>query len=64
MNTTTLKGHWNVIKGRLKQEYAELTDDDLVLTEGQEEELIGRIQRKVGCTRDEILRLFEEESES
>lgn len=56
MSATTdkLKGNWNIIKGKLKQNYADLTDDDLTYTEGQEDELLGRIQRKTGKTKDEI----------
>lgn len=53
MNTTTLKGQWNIIKGKLKQQYADLTDDDLVYEEGQEDELLGRLQKKLGKTKDE-----------
>ena len=53
MNTTTLKGQWNVIKGKLKQQYADLTDDDLVYEEGQEDELLGRLQKKLGKTKEE-----------
>lgn len=49
-----LKGNWNEIKGKLKQEYAELTDDDLTYQEGQEDELLGRIQQKVGKTKQEV----------
>ncbi len=52
MNIT--KGDWNQIKGKLKQEYGELTDDDLAYIEGREDELIGRIQEKVGNTKEEI----------
>lgn len=56
MSATTdkLKGNWNIIKGKLKQNYADLTDDDLTYTEGQEDELLGRIQRKTGKSKDEI----------
>jgi len=63
MNTMTLRGNWNVIKGKLKQRYAHLTDNDLVFEEGKEDELIGHIQRKVGCTRDELIRFIDEECE-
>jgi len=49
-----LKGNWNEIKGKMKQEYAELTDDDLMYEEGQEEELLGKIQKKVGKTKQEV----------
>ena len=55
--TNKLKGNWNVIKGRLKQEFGELTDDDLVYTDGQEEELLGQIQKKVGKSKEEMKRL-------
>lgn len=52
--TDKIKGNWNVIKGNLKQEYAELTDDDLLYEEGKEDELLGRLQKKVGKTKDEV----------
>ncbi|MEQ8525173.1 CsbD family protein [Gracilimonas sp.] len=54
MNDLTLKGNWNETKGKLKQKYSELTDDDLAFTEGKEDELLGRIQKKLGKTKDEI----------
>jgi uncharacterized protein YjbJ (UPF0337 family) len=54
MNSTTLKGDWNVAKGKLKQKFADLTDDDLRFEEGKEDELIGRIQQKTGKAREEI----------
>ena len=49
-----IKGNWNLVKGNLKQEYAELTDDDLLYEEGKEDELVGRIQKKVGKSKDEV----------
>jgi uncharacterized protein YjbJ (UPF0337 family) len=49
-----INANWNVVKGKLKQEYGNLTDDDLKLVEGKEEELIGRIQKKTGKTREQI----------
>ncbi|MCO6358069.1 CsbD family protein [Roseivirga pacifica] len=49
-----LKGNWNIVKGKLKQEYAELTDDDLKFEEGQEDELLGQIQKKTGKAKSEI----------
>lgn len=49
-----LKGNWNVIKGNLKQKWADLTDDELLYEEGKEDELIGRIQKKTGETKDSI----------
>lgn len=50
-----LKGAWNEIKGKAKQSYADLTDDDLLYEEGKEDELIGRLQTKTGQTRDEVV---------
>ena len=47
-------GNWNVLKGKLKQKFANLTDDDLMFIEGKEDELIGRIQKKIGRTKREI----------
>ena len=55
MNSTELKGNWNVIKGKLKQRYAGLTDDDLTYVDGAEEELFGRLQVKLGKSKQEIL---------
>ena len=54
MNTTTLKGDWNMLKGKLKQKWANLTDDDLRYVEGKEEELFGRIQKRTGETRERV----------
>ena len=54
MNTTQIKGNWNEMKGKLKQQYAELTDDDLMYAEGKEDEMWGKIQKKVGKTKEEI----------
>jgi len=61
MNKTTLKGNWHVAKGKLKQKYASLTDDDLTYVEGKEEELYGRIQQRTGATVDEIKRYLRED---
>lgn len=58
MNTTGLKGKWNEVKGKLKQQFADLTDDDLLFEEGKEDELYGRIQQKVGKTKDEIKKII------
>jgi uncharacterized protein YjbJ (UPF0337 family) len=49
-----IKGNWNELKGKAKQEYGELNDDDLAYQEGQEDELIGRLQQKLGKTKDEV----------
>ena len=54
MNSTTLKGDWNVTKGKLKQKWAQLTDDDLTFAEGKSDELIGRIQKRTGETREAV----------
>lgn len=51
-----IKGNWNEIKGKLKQKYGQLTDDDLIYVEGKEDELFGRIQKRTGQTIGEIKR--------
>lgn len=56
MNNTEMKGNWNVIKGKLKQKYGQLTEDDLTFAEGKEDELWGRMQQKVGKTKEEIMK--------
>ena len=60
MNTLQIKGNWNEIKGKLKQKYAELTDDDLTFAEGKEDELLGRLQQRLGKSKEEIRRAIEE----
>jgi uncharacterized protein YjbJ (UPF0337 family) len=54
MNTLEIKGDWNITKGKMKQKWAKLTDNDLTYTKGQEEELIGRIQKATGETREAV----------
>ncbi len=54
MNTTELKGNWNEQKGKLKQKFATLTDNDLMFTEGKKDEMIGRLQIKLGKTKEEL----------
>jgi uncharacterized protein YjbJ (UPF0337 family) len=49
-----LKGNWNELKGKLKQKYGQLTDDDLSFSEGKEDELFGRLQQKLGKTKEAI----------
>ena len=61
MNTLQLKGNWNVAKGKLKQKWAKLTDDDLQFVEGKEEELIGRIQKRTGVTREAVEKALRED---
>jgi len=56
MNSTNdiIKGHWKTLKGQLKQEYAKLTDNDLLYLEGKEDELVGRLQKAMGKTKEEV----------
>ena len=54
MNKLEFKGSWNEVKGRLKQKYAQLTDDDLLFSEGKEDELLGRLQTKLGQTKQQV----------
>lgn len=54
VNTTEIKGNWNELKGKLKQKYATLTDDDLMFAEGKENEMYGRLQQKLGKTKEEF----------
>lgn len=62
MNTSIIKGQWNIIKGRLQKSYAALTDDDLAYEEGQESELLGRLQKALGKTADEMRAIIEKHS--
>jgi len=55
MNSTEIKGNWNILKGKLKQQYGDLTDDDLAFAEGKEDELWGRLQKRIGKTKEEII---------
>jgi len=55
MNRLKFKGSWNEAKGKLKQKYGQLTDDDLTFVEGKDDELLGRLQQKLGKTK-EVLR--------
>ena len=59
-NVTELKGNWNETKGKLKQQFAMLTDNDLLLVEGKQDEMLGRIQAKLGKTKEEIHKLISE----
>lgn len=54
MNTLQLKGDWNIVKGKLKQKFAQLTDDDLQYVRGKEDELIGRIQKRTGQAKEDV----------
>jgi len=54
MANLQLKGSWNEIKGKLKQKYGQLTDQDLTFAEGKEDELLGRLQKRLGKSKDEL----------
>ena len=58
-NSDEIKGKWNELKGKLKQEYGDLTDDDLTYEEGKEDEMWGKLQQKIGKTKKEINSLFD-----
>jgi uncharacterized protein YjbJ (UPF0337 family) len=60
MNTLEIKGDWNIAKGKLKQRFAKLTDNDLRYERGQEDELVGRIQKLTGETKEEVERVLRE----
>jgi len=60
MNKNILKGNWNEQKGKLKQKFANLTDDDLKYAEGKEDELLGRLQKKLGKSKEEVEKLISE----
>lgn len=60
MNTIEAKGNWNETKGKLKQKFAILTDNDLLLAEGKEEELFGRLQIKLGKSKEELHKIISE----
>ena len=59
-NTTELLGNWNETKGKLKQKFALLTDNDMMLVEGKQDEMLGRLQIKLGKTKEEIHKLIAE----
>ena len=59
MTKLTFKGTWNEITGKLKQKYADLTDDDLLFAEGKEEELLGRLQKRTGQTKEALRKQIE-----
>ncbi|OGU37452.1 MAG: general stress protein CsbD [Ignavibacteria bacterium GWB2_35_6b] len=58
MNSLIINGNWNELAGKLKQLYGNLTEDDLLLNEGKEEELLGRLQIKLGKTKEEIRKII------
>ena len=60
MNSLIIKGNWNELAGKLKQQFANLTDDDLLFKKGKEEELMGRLQSKLGKTKEELHKIIGE----
>ncbi len=58
MNKLVFKGNWDEVKGKLKQKYAQLTDQDLLFAEGKEDELLGRLEKKLGKKKDDIRSLI------
>ena len=60
MTKLEIKGDWNITKGKLKEKWAQLTDNDLQYSEGRQEELVGRIQKRTGETREAIERAVNE----
>jgi uncharacterized protein YjbJ (UPF0337 family) len=60
MTKLEFKGGWNEVKGKLKQKYAQLTDDDLTFAEGKDEELLGRLQQKLGKSKEDLRKEIED----
>ncbi len=60
MSTLEMKGSWNIAKGKLKQKFAQLTDDDLQFVEGKEDELVGRIQKRTGKSKEDIEQVMDD----
>jgi len=58
MNELKFTGEWNELKGKLKQKYAHLTDDDLLYAKGKDDELLGRLQKKLGQSEDAVRKLI------
>jgi uncharacterized protein YjbJ (UPF0337 family) len=59
MNKTEVKGNWNEQKGRLKQKFAILTDNDLMFAEGKKDEMLGKLQIKLGKSKEELQKILE-----
>ncbi len=64
MTTLEIKGDWNIIKGKMKQKWAKLTDDDLQYVDGKQDELVGRIQKRTGETREVVEKAIKESSKT
>jgi uncharacterized protein YjbJ (UPF0337 family) len=56
MDKLEIKGGWNELKGKIKQAYGDLTEDDLTWQEGKDDETLGKLQQKTGKTRDELVK--------
>jgi uncharacterized protein YjbJ (UPF0337 family) len=61
MNKTEVKGNWNEQKGKLKQKFAKLSDDDLMFDEGKKDEMLGKLQIKLGKTKEELHKIMTED---
>ena len=59
MTSLKIKGTWNELKGKLKQKYGQLTDDDLTFAEGKEEEMLGRLQQRLGKNKEDLRKEIE-----
>jgi len=62
MTTLEIKGDWNITKGKLKQKWGQLTDDDLQFAEGKLDEVFGRIQKRTGVSREAVEKAVKEAS--
>ncbi len=60
MNTTQLKGNWNEQKGKLMKKFAILTDNDMMFKEGKKDEMLGKLQIKLGKTKEEFQKIISE----
>ncbi|HAM10130.1 MAG: general stress protein CsbD [Bacteroidetes bacterium GWE2_41_25] len=58
MNKTETKGNWNEMKGKLKQKFATVTDDDLLFADGKKDEMLGRLQKKLGKSKEELHKII------
>ena len=56
----SIKGNWDIVKGKLEQKFSNLTDDDLVFADGKEDELLGRLEKKLGKSKEELRDLIED----
>ena len=59
MNTKEAEGNWNELKGKLKMKFATLTDDDLMFAEGKKDEMFGKLQKKLGKSKEELHKIIE-----